>query len=838
MTTGLPVDLDLQIAFGYSPNDKYASYTSIPEVQSIQIGPWGRTYELDSTSPTQASFLVDSTSGSYANVQRWNLSDNPSFGVDTHNWTGTSCTIARVTTNAFVGSTSLQVTTASNTSATFGAAVVKHTPSWGPGAPATIGVKVALSCYVKATANSRSAILYAVWADGTKTALNNATSLTNGSYTRLSGTCVVPSTSANYSSVGMEIRVSTPAAGEIFYVDAILIEQASTIKPYFDGSNLDSSLAGRSWWNGTSDYSTSTFDSQITVGSPMVLAITSEAGNASTLFHGQLSAVPTRLDSGSFDYATTTFKATDVWDAFGCITLRSALVEQTLAQKPTAYYILNDQPGATAAGDSVTGLASAPVVSGINQDYFTQARIGEAGILAFGATSLCEPQQTDPTTSASFFPHFGPNGIGGTMEDGGSFIVIGTNGVGSYLTGSEWSFRATFASEYPHSGGTIFCQAGTNTESPAAYLGYGIRVLLGGDGRVNLFYPTNAGSDTYQLLQSPDSGLKYNDGAPHTVEIRMLYGGAKIIVDGVQVASNSVPCRSMTKVGPVVIGCSVNGNLTYPGQWMMGRIGHVALFDSTFNAAWAIDDGHNARLSYPADTPSTRIARIVQKWAKWNGSLIASSSSTPLGAQSCAGSTVAQELLKIESATQGMIFTQPSISNTLGAIRFVDPATINAQQSLYLLGTDAYPIDMTGLVFEKDRQHLVNEITATRPGGPTITLTDDTSIAQHGRRTSGSTIVFYVNTDANLKTAAQAYLDKYSKPRLRVGSVSINLFALSDTINSYSLATWAHPSYRVTITNLPSTAPAQTMDFIIESVSHQITPTSWVMTLALAPFFY
>ena len=807
MTTGLPATITVDVAWGSGPNDSSPTWTNIPEVTSVQIGPWGRTYELDQTAPTPATIIVDSSTGTYSNDQRWNLCDNPSFEVNATGWSASlNCSVSRSVLFAQYGSASLEVKLTSTGTAQ------ASTVGGSSGIPVTPGVTMAASMYVRAGTTGRNMTLYVnCWDSGgafvSTLSADSTHSLTSGSFVRVGGTFTVP---AGIYYIDLIPEFHNGIAGENFYIDGVLVEQASSILPYFDGTTLDGSLSGRSWWNGTVGSSASTFDSQVTIDS-QIRVQAGTAGGTAALFNGVLAATPTKLDSGVFEYATTTFGAVDRWDAMGCVQLRSALVEQTIAQSPTAYYICNDTPGTTQCGEAMSGSASGAA---------TLIGTSLSGSIAWGATSLCEPQQSDPTTSLSFAPHSTSG-----ANDGGYYVPIALSGAGAFLTGTQWTLRAVFGVSAT---GTIFCQTGSSNPADGTSKAVLLQVA---SGFVRIQYP-HGGVGT--ALLSPTS--VYADGKPHTVEARMGASGMNLVIDGVSVATNAITCDSLSAVGPTVLGVAVYadlGNAT-ASSWFQGRLGHVALFDSTFAGAWSISDGSDARKGYPADSPSTRLTRLLRKWAGFNGTLTLASSSVVLGVQECSGATLAEEILKVETATQGLCMFLPAVSGS-GGFAFVDGATTYTGQTVMLFGTDTNPVDMTGLVFEKDRQHLVNDITATRPNGPTIRLTDSSSINQHGRRTAGSTIVFYADSDANLLTRAQSFLSKYSKPRLRVGSISIDLFTRDpSTVLNYLMV----PSYKITVTNLPASAPAPTMDFIVESVSHSITPTSWVMTLALAPFIY
>lgn len=164
-------------------------------------------------------------------MPRVNLVSNPSFKTDTTGWviTGTAPTIARVTTDAFYGTSCLQVTkdAASNAGAAWGSATV---------APNTVYTG---SAYVKIPTGQEesSLIFYIYWYDATSTLISSSggtlTLLTDlDGWVRLSATGTSPANAA----FG-RVRVVQPTAGttgKTFLMDAVLLEQSSFAGQYLD----------------------------------------------------------------------------------------------------------------------------------------------------------------------------------------------------------------------------------------------------------------------------------------------------------------------------------------------------------------------------------------------------------------------------------------------------------------------------------------------------------------------------------------------------------------------------------------------------------------------------
>ena len=168
---------------------------------------------------------------------RVNYITNPSFEVDTTNWTATAGgTIARTTGEFNTGSASLAVTNASGSAAQFG--------NEGSMIPLIAGEGTYyISAYVKlASGNSPATYFLRALQYEEQNSVSTVSAANiglqslsyTGNWVRL-GASVTKQGSANF----MIIRVVTGSttAGEIFYVDSVMLEKSTTLKSYFDGGS-------------------------------------------------------------------------------------------------------------------------------------------------------------------------------------------------------------------------------------------------------------------------------------------------------------------------------------------------------------------------------------------------------------------------------------------------------------------------------------------------------------------------------------------------------------------------------------------------------------------------
>lgn len=189
-------------------------------------------------------------------VQRTNLVSNPNFETNTTGWgVSASTTLARSTLEAYSGASSGLVTF-TNTAAASG---INNLGSRGP---ATAGLSYTGSCYAKMGTGTAFTywirlFFYDIGGNILSAPLSTITAL-GTNWERKSLTAIAP---ANTATVGIQIARDTALTGTAScYLDAILVEQASSALPYFDGSFSDPyeqyNLQSQSW-TGTANASTS-----------------------------------------------------------------------------------------------------------------------------------------------------------------------------------------------------------------------------------------------------------------------------------------------------------------------------------------------------------------------------------------------------------------------------------------------------------------------------------------------------------------------------------------------------------------------------------------------------
>ena len=166
-------------------------------------------------------------------MDRNNLIVNPSFKTNTTGWSATgSSTIARITSEAFYGSSCLEVTkaAASNSGVVVASRIL-----------ATAGLNYVIGAYVKITGLQQAGTLQAnvAWYNSASggslisTSSSIALDVVPGDdWVRLTGTFAAPATAA--SALVSIVQPTAGTAGKKFLVDAVLFEQADYLGEYVD----------------------------------------------------------------------------------------------------------------------------------------------------------------------------------------------------------------------------------------------------------------------------------------------------------------------------------------------------------------------------------------------------------------------------------------------------------------------------------------------------------------------------------------------------------------------------------------------------------------------------
>jgi hypothetical protein len=168
---------------------------------------------------------------------RVNYVSNPTFETNTTGWSSVAgASLERVTDEYYTGSASLKVTnTTANPAAQFG--------NTNTLIPLLFEGTYQISAYVKVGLGNVSAnyflrfLEYEFAGGGSTIAAGNVGVVQlshTGNWVRISGS-FTKNIIGNYLSVRVVSSLANP--NEFFYVDSLMVENSSTLKPYFDGSS-------------------------------------------------------------------------------------------------------------------------------------------------------------------------------------------------------------------------------------------------------------------------------------------------------------------------------------------------------------------------------------------------------------------------------------------------------------------------------------------------------------------------------------------------------------------------------------------------------------------------
>lgn len=240
---------------------------------STGSGSAGDSHQIDSVLLENSSTVNSYFDGS--TELKVNLCPNPTFETDTTGWSGAVCNIARITSASYIGTACLAMTSTSASS-------FLTRVAYDPNTTVSPGVQITASAYVYNYAgnNRQHRIDLRCWNDATldSTIQGTATTINVGSgWTRIS---VTGTTSSNTTNIDIVIytQLNNSSLSNVSYVDAILIEESSTLNDYFGELIND-----KTNWTGTVNNSTSTITNGGTnyhVGESIVIPGTSLGGTS------------------------------------------------------------------------------------------------------------------------------------------------------------------------------------------------------------------------------------------------------------------------------------------------------------------------------------------------------------------------------------------------------------------------------------------------------------------------------------------------------------------------------------------------------------------------------
>lgn len=142
----------------------------------------------------------------------------------------------------------------------------------------------------------------------------------------------------------------------------------------------------------------------------------------------------------------------------------------------------------------------------------------------------------------------------------------------------------------------------------------------------------------------------------------------------------------------------------------------------------------------------------------------------------------------------------------------------------------------SGLLFEQATEDIINVADVNNSFGIKARLTNEASRDEFGDRQKS--VEIRVTDQDEARQHGYHYVNRYGEPHTRVTGVEVNASASADG-SLWPFVTSVNLSDRISIGDLPSTAPASALDFFVEAIRHEITRDGdrlkWSTSLDVSP---
>lgn len=538
----------------------------------------------------------------------------------------------------------------------------------------------------------------------------------------------------------------------------------------------------------------------VTRGRKVRVSIARPGGGTSYRFTGFIDGWPLRWPSGGEEYAVAEIVAVDRMAADDRDTLRSIVAEEILYADPYGYWPLSEPSGSVAAGDQSTHAAGS----------LTIGDFGAGGEIAFGAG-------TGPWTDGSPAVMFTRKTVseGRYLRGFLTETISGSAGMSVHV-----AFNASIVDgDHP---GTLFSIGRYGMDRMVALY------LWNDAGAMRLAMidkdPATWSADPTKSPRSQAFSGVLTQGETHSLVLTVdALGNADVYLNGVQRLPTTYTVVAPWPVAEVCLGAvpgaygSAAGGSTTGGAYplYLGTMSHAAIIPTVLSSGAMTALADAVRNGFVGQLPSDRIT----KYAGWRGITAlalepgvlstAHLDTTGLGVSSAMAQVAASEVGRLFVDGQGRYVLQDRHHRYN---RPVVAALTSADVS-----PDAQVSD--GVV-------IVNDVTATMPRGASVRVTDDASIALHGRYAA---TVEVLTTSADDLAAQAAWLaTRNANPQPRVTALPVDLLTLPAATVAALLD--VEIGDKVTVSSLPGQAATATVSLEIEGWTESISVTDWQMT--------
>lgn len=510
----------------------------------------------------------------------------------------------------------------------------------------------------------------------------------------------------------------------------------------------------------------------VKIGRPIRVTVTTPS-NTSVRYTGFVNEWPVEWTTGGSEYARASVSASSRLARVGLSKpLRSVVEQAILSSGPAAYWTCGDAAGSTQAAESSGNTALPLQVAGTGTDP------------GFGNAT---GPGTDGLTAVQFF-----NGK-----------MLRTN-----------QALVPDATDY-----TVECFVRTTDD-----IGEVFRVSSNAPGG---FYCYLTGG----VIESGNSVLAH--AAPvHTIDDNLTHHVAVVIpgaagtditvyVDGVLTNTHYVDGTDSRRVDQVRVGSFK----------FSGTVAHVAVTARALTAAEVSAHASAGLTGFASESTSARLVRYAG-WAGIPSTEVDAGASTILVDHIPSDGAQAVEMMRKVEATEAGVLHDDRAGNLaleLRASRYNAAVAVTLDASSQRVGVDYSPVvDLSALVNIGEGKNVAGTVSAT--------VTDEASRDAYGDAS------YQVETgaadDDEPGALAGWAVHAHSEPRPRAPQVSVDLLQYvgtsSDDPDLAALLALDVGS-RIRLANLPTQAPAATVDYFVEGYSEQLGPGVWTLTLNLSP---
>jgi len=469
--------------------------------------------------------------------------------------------------------------------------------------------------------------------------------------------------------------------------------------------------------------------------------------------------------------------------------LRSIVEEEYLLDDPIAYYTMGDSAGSTMAGNA----------SDIQQPAMSAVQVGTGGSITFGTAT---GPGTDDLTAVSF-----------TRVDGNNGKYLRSIHAQDIVRNTDTSMlMECFFSTSTADVSLLWLQSDTGTPAVRSST-----LAVSATGKLQA---TGAASGSVTFVIA--SAASVNDGATHHAALRETTDGTTITstlyLDGVSVASSAN-----------VIGWAGRDVLVAGGIAPVynGTLAHVAVYSGTveISSARILNHANSGLTGFSGESSGNRVHRLAIYADVPDGEIAFETGlSTSIVNQLTSGKTAVALMSDVVATEGGVLFDAGD-----GALTFHSRShRYNASSALTLSGVSG---EILSIEPRLDDQGLVNDMTANREGGVTARAVDQASVDDYGLYRDSITLL--TTSDGEVQDAANWKVFTGSTPLVKIPTAAVDLGQASAAQKTAILA--REIGDRVTAANLPSQAPAASMDFFIEGYTEQIGAALYQIAFNLSP---